>query len=70
MSAKPVPNCPKCKEVGIVISHRKQFVTLECPLCKEHWTTLSKVCTKCRKPNGFAVEGLCKICYSEQFNLR
>jgi DnaJ-class molecular chaperone len=66
MSAKPVPNCPKCKEAGSVISHRKQFVTLECPKCKGHWKTLSKTCPKCNKPNGYAVEGTCRNCYSGQ----
>lgn len=65
MNVKPVSHCPKCNAVGEVIKREKQFVTLDCPKCSRKWKTLSKICPKCIKPNGYAVEGVCSGCYSE-----
>jgi phage FluMu protein Com len=61
-----VPNCPKCNSVGEVVRNNKQFVKLECPKCDYLWSTISPNCPRCKKPNGFAVEGVCSSCYSRK----
>lgn len=66
-NAKTIPNCPKCQTVGNVIGHRKALIKLECPECEAQWSTLSKLCKHCKKPNGYATEGVCSKCYSERY---
>jgi primosomal protein N' len=67
MNTKTVPNCPKCQTKGNVIDHHKKFVKLECPKCNSKWTTLSKKCPECDKPNGYAVDGVCSSCYGKYY---
>ena len=56
--------CGVCGGQGYVIDKRKKEVKMECKDCKNKWITSSKTCPKCKRPNGFAVEGVCAQCYS------
>ena len=62
--------CPKCNGDGFVVDKRKYNIKLECLDCREHWLDESRTCPKCKRPNGFAVPGLCSQCYSAQLSLK
>jgi len=68
-NVKPVTNCPRCKNTGNVVKHSKRTVHLECPRCREKWSTLSEICPDCHNPNGFFVKGPCSKCYSERHKI-
>src|SRR5579875_1594749 len=63
-----VHTCPRCRSNGYVIRLKKDTVIIECPQCLKYWQAPSPKCPDCDKPNGFAVEGLCVTCYSDQLN--
>lgn len=60
--------CPQCNGNGYVADKRKKQVKMECLECHHHWITESKICPKCERPNGYAVDGICAQCYSEQLS--
>lgn len=58
--------CPKCGSPGQVHQRTKGgSVICECFECGNRWTTTSPLCPICKKPNGYAVEGICMQCYAE-----
>jgi predicted RNA-binding Zn-ribbon protein involved in translation (DUF1610 family) len=59
-----IHTCPRCSSTGNVIKHIKIAVKIKCPECEKQWYADSKICPRCNKPNGFAVEGVCSECYS------
>jgi len=56
--------CGMCGGPAYVADKQKSQVKLQCLDCKVTWKVDSKICPKCRRPNGYAVEGLCAQCYS------
>lgn len=63
-----IHTCPRCNNNGNIIAHKKKVVKLKCPECEKLWFADSKICPQCKQPNGFAVDGMCSSCYSN--NLR
>ncbi|WML38683.1 hypothetical protein RCG19_15960 [Neobacillus sp. OS1-2] len=59
--------CGVCGGHGYVIDKLKKEVKMECCECSVTWVTDSKTCPKCKKPNGFAVDGVYAQCYAEHF---
>jgi hypothetical protein len=62
--------CPKCGGNAYVIDKRKYKVKMECLECQVTWLTDSRTCPKCKRPNGYAVDGICAQCYSTQLSLK
>lgn len=61
--------CPKCGGENTFVSHKmRKEVKLVCTDCGRRWLTESKICPKCHRPNGFAVDGVCSQCYSEYYS--
>jgi predicted amidophosphoribosyltransferase len=59
-------DCPECGNMGYVKQKLKTELKMECFSCKETWYAFSKICPKCKRPNGFAIEGLCAQCYGDR----
>jgi hypothetical protein len=57
--------CPKCGGNAYVIDKRKYKVKMECLECRVTWLTDSRTCPKCKRPNGYAVDGICAQCFSK-----
>lgn len=59
--------CPKCgSQNHFVRDKMRKEVKMLCLDCGHKWLTESKICPKCERPNGFAVDGLCSQCYSDK----